>query len=202
MSGSAILGAGSRVRGARWQVQLGVAVILGASGAFMLLDQGRAELFSGLVAGGFFLVEGIAYLVGRFGSRESAPGGEVDALRAGVGLLTAALLFGLSFLQAITLAGVRLILAIGGIPFGLLGLWLFVVTRKAGLRWGALAANLLVTAYGALLVYTQFVDEMAFGSVVAVVAGALLVIAVVLAAVALFRARSPSRPTGPLPAVD
>ncbi len=124
------------------------------------------------------------------GNRPPGRAGEIDALRAGVGLLTAALLFGLSFLDAITLAGVRLIIVIGGLPVGLLGMWLFLLTVRTRARWGLAVTNLLVIAYAILLSVTQFVDSGAFAGVLVVVAGAAILVAIALALLALARARS------------
>ncbi len=140
--------------------------------------------------GSYLVAEGIGFVIGRMGNRPAGRAGEIDALRAGVGLLTAALLFGLSFLDAITLVGVRLIIVIGGLPFGLLGLWLFALTIRAGARWGFAVANLLVIAYAILLIVTQFVNSGAFDAVLVVVSGAAIVVAVALALLALVRARS------------
>lgn len=190
MAGSRIREAGARVLGVRWQVQLLVAGLLGAAGVYMLVDPGRGELVGGLVIGGYLVVDGVSFVVGRLGNRPPGRAGEIDALRAGVGLLTAALLFGLSFLDAITLTGVRLIIVIGGLPVGLLGLWLFVLTLRGGARWGLAMANLLVIAYAILLFVTQFMDGEAFGSVLVIVAGAAIVVAIALALVAIARARS------------
>lgn len=190
MTGSRIRSAGARALGVRWQLQLVVAALLAAAGAYMLVDPGRGELVGGLVIGSYLVVDGIGFLVARMGNRPPGRVGEVDALRAGIGLLTATLLFGLSFLAAITLTGVRLIIAIGGLPFGLLGLWLFALTVRAGARWGLAVASLLVIAYGVLLLITQFVDAGAFAAVLGIVAGAAIVVAVIVALVALVRARS------------
>ncbi len=128
-------------------------------------------------------------------SRGSAPGSSVGSarsrsLRAGVGLLTAALLFGLSFLEAITLGGVRLILAIGGIPFGLLGLGMVVLGMGMGIRWSLAIVSAVVTAYGVLLLYTQFVDAAGFSAVLTILAAAALLAAGVLAVRAILGARS------------
>jgi hypothetical protein len=176
--------------GIRWQVQLLVAGLLGAAGGYMLVDPGRGELVGGLVIGSYLVVDGLGFVVGRMGNRPAGRVGEIDALRAGVGLLTAALLFGLSFLDAITLAGVRLIIVIGGLPFGLLGLWLFLLTVRTEVRWGFAVVNLLVIAYTILLFVTQFVDSGAFAGVLVVVAGAAIVVAIALALIAVVRARS------------
>lgn len=181
--------AGTTVLGARWQLQLVVAAALGVAGVAMLLDPGRAELVVGLVMGAFLLVEGIAYVVGRMGGRQPDRGGELEALRAGVGLLTAALLFGLSYLDAITLTGVRLILIIGGIPFGLLGIAAWVLSRHVVQRFGFLVANVAVVAIGVILFATQFVDETLFGDIVTVVAWGAIVLAIALAIFGLLRAR-------------
>ncbi len=190
MSGDVIRGAGATVLGARWQLQLVTAAILAVAGIVMLLDQARAELVVGLVLGAYFLVEGVGYIVGRMGNRGPGRAGEVDALRAGVGLLTAALLFGLSFLEAITLTGVRVILIIGGVPFGVLGLWLWLLSRGSAGRLGFAVANVLVAALGILLFVTQFVDGTVFGRVVVVVAWGAIILAALLALIALVRARS------------
>ena len=190
MAGSRILGASARVLGVRWQLQLLVAALLGAAGIYMLIDPGRGELVGGLVIGAYLVVDAISYIVSRMRNRPAGREGEIDALRAGVGLLTAALLFGLSFLDAITLVGVRLIIVIGGLPFGLLGLWLFALTVRAGARWGFAVANLLVIAYAILLLVTQFANSGAFDAVLVVVSGAAIVVAAALALLALVRARS------------
>ena len=194
MSGGGIRNAGSKMLGARWQVQLIVAVLLAVAGAFMLIDPGRAELVAGLVMGAIFLLEGISYVAGRMGSEPSGRGGEVDALRSGIGLLTATLLFGLSFLNAITLVGVRLIIVVGGLSFGVLGLWLVALTSRSGIRWGLGIVNVIVVAYAILLVVTQVANSGAFDTVLTVVAYGGIVSAILLAAVALLRARSARMP--------
>lgn len=181
--------AGTTVLGARWQVQLIVAAALAIAGVAMLIDPGRAELVVGLILGAFFLVAGIAYVVGRMGGAAPDRASEVEALRAGVGLLTAALLFGLSFLDAITLTGVRLILIIGGVPFGLLGIGAWVLSGRVVQRLGSLVANVLVVIVGAILFVTQFLDETLFGNIVTVVAWAAIVLAVALALFGLIRGR-------------
>ncbi len=186
--GSGLPGIG--IWNASWPVQGIGAAILAVLGAFMLLDPGRAELFAGLVFGGYLLVDGIRYVVTRIGARQFGRIGEIESLRAGVGLLTAALLFGLSFLEAITLGGVRLILAIGGIPFGLLGLGMVVLGMGMGIRWSLAIISAVVTAYGILLLYTQFVDAAGFSAVLTILAAAALLAAGVLAVRAILGARS------------
>ena len=128
------------------------------------------------------------------GSEPPGRGGEVDALRSGIGLLTATLLFGLSFLNAITLVGVRLIIVVGGLSFGVLGLWLVALTSRSGIRWGLGIVNVIVVAYAILLVVTQVANNGAFDTVLTVVAYGGIVSAILLAAVALFRARSARMP--------
>ena len=118
---------GGGIWNANWPIQIIGAAVLAALGVFMLLDSGRAELFAGLVFGGFLLVDGIRWAVTRIGAKQFGRIGEIESLRAGIGLLTAIMLFGLSFLDAITLSGVRLILAIGGIAYGLLGFVMVVL---------------------------------------------------------------------------
>jgi uncharacterized membrane protein HdeD (DUF308 family) len=178
------------VLGVRWQIQLLVAGLLGAAGVYMLVDPGRGELVGGLIIGSYLVTDGMSYVISRMRNRPAGRAGEIDALRAGVGLLTAALLFGLSFLDAITLTGVRLIIVIGGLPFGLLGLWLFLLTVRGEARWGLAIANLLVIAYAILLFVTQFVDSGAFAAVLGIVAAAAIVVAIALALLAAVRARS------------
>ncbi len=189
MTGKTASRGGRVVLGADPKLQLGAAAALAATGVFMLLDKGRSELIAGLVLGGYFAVVGIAHIVSRFSTADFGRAAEGHALRAGIGLVSAALLFGLSFLEAITLVGVRLILAIGGIPLGLMGIWLAILTRASGFRWGFSIVNAFIAAYGVLLLYTQFVDERAFGTVLTVVAWSAIALAVVLAALGLFRAR-------------
>jgi uncharacterized membrane protein HdeD (DUF308 family) len=196
VAGSRIREAGARVLGVRWQVQLLVAGLLAAAGVYMLVDPGRGELVGGLMIGGYLVFDGISFVVSRMGNRSPGRAGEIDALRAGVGLLTAALLFGLSFLDAITLTGVRLIIVIGGLPVGMLGLWLFALTLRSGARWGLALANVLVIAYAILLFVTQFMDSGAFGSVLVIVAGAAILVAIALALLAVVRARA-AGPSGP-----
>ena len=183
---------GAGIWNASWPVQILAAAIVGALGVFMLVDPARAELFAGLVLAGYFLVDGIRYVVTRFGAKEFGRIGEIESVRAGIGLLTAALLFGLSFLNAITLAGTRLILAVGSIPFGLLGLAMVLLGMGAGLRWALAAASVVVTAYGVLLVYTQFVDEAGFATILTIVAAIALLGAAILAVRAILSARSAS----------
>ncbi len=187
---SALSGAG--IWNASWPVQILAAAVLGALGVFMLVDPARAELFAGLVLAGYFLVDGIRYVVTRFGAKEFGRIGELESVRAGIGLLTAALLFGLSFLDAITLAGTRLILAVGSIPFGLLGLAIVLLGMGAGLRWTLAAASVVVTAYGVLLAYTQFVDAAGFATILTIVAAIALLGAAILAVRAILGARSAS----------
>ncbi|MEO8462837.1 MAG: hypothetical protein ABI555_06470 [Chloroflexota bacterium] len=183
---------GAGIWNASWPVQILAAAVLGALGVFMLVDPARAELFAGLVLAGYFLVDGIRYVVTRFGAKEFGRIGELESVRAGIGLLTAALLFGLSFLDAITLAGTRLILAVGAIPFGLLGLAMVLLGMGAGLRWTLAAASVVVTAYGVLLAYTQFVDEAGFATILTIVAAIALLGAAILAVRAILGARSAS----------
>ncbi len=173
-------------------MQILAAAVLGALGVFMLVDPARAELFAGLVLAGYFLVDGIRYVVTRFGAKEFGRIGELESVRAGIGLLTAALLFGLSFLDAITLAGTRLILAVGAIPFGLLGLAMVLLGMGAGVRWTLAAASVVVTAYGVLLAYTQFVDAAGFATILTIVAAIALLGAAILAVRAILGARSAS----------
>ncbi len=189
--------AGAGIWNARWPVQILAAAVLGALGVFMLVDPARAELFAGLVLAGYFLVDGIRYVVTRFGTQEFGRIGEIESVRAGIGLLTAALLFGLSFLDAITLAGTRLILAVGSIPFGLLGLAMVLLGMGAGLRWTLAAASVILTAYGALLVYTQFVNEAGFATILTIVAAIALLGAAILAVRAILGVRSTSSGSGP-----
>jgi hypothetical protein len=186
------------MRGARWQIQLIAAAVFAVAGVFMLVDPARAELVAGLAIACYFIAEGILYAASRMAGHAPDRTGELDALRAGIGLLTAALLLGLSFVDAITLTGVRLIIVIGGVPFGLLGLWLAALTVRSGFRWGLAVVSLAIIAYGILLLVTQFVDEAAFAAALGVVAGGAIVVAFVLAAVALIRARS----TRPAPQHD
>lgn len=188
---------GSGIWNASWPLQIIGAAVLAALGVFMLLDSGRAELFAGLVFGGFLLVDGIRWAVTRIGAKQFGRIGEIESLRAGIGLLTAVMLFGLSFLDAITLGGVRLILAIGGIAFGLLGLAMVLVGMRAGIRWALAVISVIVTAYGVLLLYTQFVDETGLGTILTIVAGLALLAAAVLAVRAILGARS-GTPTTPL----
>ena len=190
MSDGGSRNASSMMRGARWQVLLILAVLLAVAGAFMLIDPGRAELVAGLAVGALFLLEGISYVVGRMGSQPPGRGGEVDALRSGIGLLTATLLFGLSFLNAITLVGVRLIIVVGGLSFGVLGLWLVVLTARSGIRWGFGIVHAIVVAYAILLLVTQVANNGAFDAVMTVVAYGAIVSAIILVVVALLRARS------------
>lgn len=186
---------GRGIWNASWPLQIIGAAVLAALGVFMLLDSGRAELFAGLVFGGFLVVDGIRWAVTRIGAKQFGRIGEIESLRAGIGLLTAVLLFGLSFLDAITLGGVRLILAIGGILFGLLGLAMVGLGMRAGIRWALAVISVIVTAYGVLLLYTQFVDETGFGTILTIVAGLALLAAVVLAVRAILGARSGMPPT-------
>lgn len=188
---------GSGIWNASWPLQIIGAAVLAALGVFMLLDSGRAELFAGLVFGGFLLVDGIRWAVTRIGAKQFGRIGEIESLRAGIGLLTAVMLFGLSFLDAITLGGVRLILAIGGIAFGLLGLVMVMVGMRTGIRWALAVISVIVTAYGVLLLYTQFVDETGFGTILTIVAGLALLAAAVLAVRAILGARS-GRPSMPI----
>lgn len=181
---------GGSIWNARWPIQIIGAGVLAALGIFMLLDSGRAELFVGLVFGGFLLVDGVRWGVTRIGARQFGRIGEIESLRAGIGLVTAVMLFGLSFLDAITLGGVRLILAIGGVAYGLLGLVMVVLGMGAGIRWALVAISLIVTAYGVLLLYTQFVDETGFGTILNFVAAIALVGAAVLTVRAILGARS------------
>jgi hypothetical protein len=175
---------------ASWPVQIIGAAVLAALGVFILLDAGRAELFVGLAFGGFLLVDGVRWAVTRIGAKQFGRIGEVESLRAGIGLLTAVMLFGLSFLDAITLGGLRLILAIGGMAFGLLGLVMVVVGLGTGIRWALAVMSLIVTAYGVLLLYTQFVDETGFETILTIVAAVALLGAAVLAIRAILGARS------------
>lgn len=195
MGAAGIRTAGTTVLGARWQVQLIVAAGLGVGGVAMLLDPGRAELVVGLILGAFLLVEGIVYVLGRMGGAPPDRADEIEALRAGVGLLAAALLFGLSFLDAITLTGVRLILIIRGVPFGLLGIGAWVMSRQVVQRFGFLVANVLVVSVGVILFATQFVDDTLFGRIVTVVAWAAIVLGIALALFGLIRARA-TKPMG------
>ncbi|TAL07394.1 MAG: hypothetical protein EPO00_09430 [Chloroflexota bacterium] len=185
---------GGGIWNASWPIQIIAAAVLAALGVFMLLDAGRAELFAGLVFGGFLLVDGIRWAVTRIGTQQFGRIGEIESLRAGIGLLTAVLLFGLSFLDAITLSGVRLILAIGGIAFGLLGFVMVVLGMGTGIRWALALISLVVTAYGVLLLYTQFIDETGFGTILTIVAGIALLGAAVLAVRAILGARSGAKP--------
>lgn len=186
---------GGGIWNANWPIQIIGAAVLAALGVFMLLDSGRAELFAGLVFGGFLLVDGIRWAVTRIGAKQFGRIGEIESLRAGIGLLTAIMLFGLSFLDAITLSGVRLILAIGGIAYGLLGFVMVVLGMGAGIRWALAVISLIVTAYGVLLLYTQFVDETGFGTILTVVAAIALLGAAVLAVRAILGARSGAKTT-------
>lgn len=180
---------------ASWPIQIIAAAVLAALGVFMLLDSGRAELFAGLVFGGFLLVDGIRWAVTRIGAKQFGPIGEIESLRAGIGLLTAIMLFGLSFLDAITLGGVRLILAIGGVIFGLLGFVMVVLGMDTGIRWALAVLSLTVTAYGVLLLYTQFVDETGFGTILTVVAAIALLGAAILTVRGILGARSGAKTT-------
>ncbi len=175
---------------ASWPVQIIGAAVLAGVGIFMLVDPGRAELLAGLVLGGFLLVDGIRWAVTRIGAQQFGRIGEIESLRAGIGLLTAVLLFGLSYLEAITLPGTRLILAIGGIPFGLLGLWMVILGMGTGIRWSLAVISVVVTAYGALLIYTQFVDAGGFATILTMVAAGELLGAALLAVRAILGARS------------
>ncbi|MEO8468344.1 MAG: hypothetical protein ABI573_01605 [Chloroflexota bacterium] len=181
---------GGGIWNASWPIQIIAAAVLAALGVFMLLDSGRAELFAGLVFGGFLLVDGIRWAVTRIGAQQFGRIGEIESLRAGIGLLTAIMLFGLSFLNAITLSGVRLILAIGGLAFGLLGIVMVVLGMGKGIRWALAVISLIVTAYGVLLLYTQFVDQAGLGTILTVVAGLALLGAAILAVRAILGARS------------
>lgn len=188
---------GGGIWNATWPIQIIAAAVLAALGVFMLLDAGRAELFVGLVFGGFLLVDGIRWAVTRIGAKEFGRVGEIESLRAGIGLLTAIMLFGLSFLDAITLGGVRLILAIGGVIFGLLGFVMVVLGMGMGIRWALAVISLIVTTYGVLLLYTQFVDETGFGTILTIVAAIALIAAAVLAVRAILGARSRAK-TNPI----
>lgn len=180
---------------AGWPIQIMAAAVLGSLGVFMLVDPARAELVAGLVFGGYLLVDGIRWAVTRIGAQEFGRIGELESLRAGIGLLTAVLLFGLSFVEAITLSGVRLILAIGGIPFGILGLMTVVLGMGAGIRWGLGLASAIIVAYGVLLLYTQFVNESGFATILTVLAAIALAGAAVMALRAIVGARRVERPT-------
>ncbi len=186
---------GGGIWNASWPLQIIGAAVLAALGVFMLLDSGRAELFVGLVFAGFLLVDGIRWALTRIGAKQFGRIGEIESLRAGIGLLTAVMLFGLSFLDAITLGGVRLILAIGGLMFGLLGLVMVVLGIGSSIRWGLAIFSVIIVAYGVLLVYTQFVDETGFATILNVVAAIALLGAAVLAIRAILRARSGKVPT-------
>lgn len=188
-------GISSGIWNASWPLQIMGAAVLAALGVFMLLDSARAELFAGLVFGGFLLVDGIRWAVTRIGAKQFGRIGEIESLRAGIGLLTAVMLFGLSFLDAITLGGVRLILAIGGLGFGLLGLVMVVLGIGSGIRWALAIFSVIIVAYGVLLLYTQFVDETGFATILNVVAAIALLGAAVLALRAILRARSGKVPT-------
>ena len=186
---------GGGIWNAIWPIQIIAAAVLAALGVFMLVDPGRGELFAGLVFGAFLLVDGIRWAVTRIGAKQFGRVGEIESLRAGIGLLTAVLLFGLSFLDAITLGGVRLILAIGGIAFGLLGFVTVVLGIGTGLRWALAVISLVVTVYGVLLLYTQFVDETGFATILNIVAAIALLGAAILGLRAILRARTGKLPT-------
>ncbi|MEO8207966.1 MAG: hypothetical protein ABI598_02935, partial [Chloroflexota bacterium] len=83
---------GAGIWNASWPVQILIAAVLGALGVFMLVDPGRAELFAGLVLAGYFLVDGIRYVVTRIGAQQFGRVGEIESIRAGIGMLSAALL--------------------------------------------------------------------------------------------------------------
>lgn len=80
-------------------------------------------------------------------------------------------------------------------PFGLLGIGAWVMSRQVVQRFGFLVANVLVVSVGVILFATQFVDDTLFGRIVTVVAWAAIVLAIALALFGLIRARA-TKPMG------
>ena len=69
-----------------------------------------------------------------------------------------------------------------------------ILGMGAGIRWGLDLASAIIVAYGVLLLYTQFVNESGFATILTVLAAIALAGAGVMALRAIFGARRVERP--------
>lgn len=162
-------------------------ILLILAGGYLLVDGERAEFILGLIVGAALLIDGVRQSVLGFRHLDHGRVRDVTLIRGAVGIVTGGLVVSLSALQQITVVGIRIAIAVGGLGYGILGLMLLVpLVRSRQANWTAAAMDVLLVALAVLLLYRVATADTIAG-LLAVTSWVIIVTGVVIGAVGIVR---------------
>ncbi len=150
--GDAVLARVSPFR-ASWIVAVAIGLLLILAGIYFLTDGERAEFILGATISAALILDGVRLWRVGFSLKRSQLR-DLTLVRGAIGIVVGLPVIALSATGQITVVGVRAVLGVGLLAYGLLGLWITRPSEKArDARWVSAGLDLLMVALGLLLVY-------------------------------------------------
>jgi uncharacterized membrane protein HdeD (DUF308 family) len=178
---------------ASWIVAIAVGLLLILAGIYFLADGERAEFILGATISATLILDGVRLcLVGFTLSRSQKR--DLTLVRGAIGILVGLPVIALSVTGQITVVGIRAVLGVGVLAYGLLGLWITRPSETAhDARWVPAGLDLLMIALGLLLIY-RVVTSDSISLLLAVIGWLAIGSGVAYVAVGLVRRRRISDP--------
>jgi hypothetical protein len=138
---------------ANWIVAMAIGLLLILAGIYFLADGERAEFILGATIAAVLILDGVRlWRVGRTLKRSQLR--DLTLVRGTIGIVVGLPVIGLSATQQITVVGIRAVLGLGLLAYGLLSLWITRPSERArDARWVSAGLDLLMVALGLLLIY-------------------------------------------------
>jgi uncharacterized membrane protein HdeD (DUF308 family) len=128
-------------------------LLLILAGIYFLADGERAEFILGATISAALILDGARLCLSGFTLRRSQLR-DLTLVRGAIGIVVGLPVIALSATGQITVVGIRAVLGVGVLAYGLLGLW---ITRPSetgrDARWVPAGLDLLMIALGLLLIY-------------------------------------------------
>ena len=132
---------------------MAIGLLLIVAGIYFLADGERAEFILGATISAALILDGVRLWRAGFTLRRSQMR-DLTLVRGVIGIAVGLPVIALSATGQITVVGVRAVLGVGVLAYGLLGLWTTRPSKRGReTRWVSAGLDLLMVALGLLLIY-------------------------------------------------
>jgi uncharacterized membrane protein HdeD (DUF308 family) len=134
-------------------------LLLILAGIYFLADGQRAEFILGATISAALILDGGRQCLFGFTLKRSQLR-DLTLVRGAIGIVVGLPVIALSVTQQITVVGIRAVLGIGVLAYGLLGLWITRPSETAhDAHWWPAGLDLLMVALGLLLIYRVITSD-------------------------------------------